>query len=213
MTSDHLQQYLFVHGQCPLPGLGVLECIEGNSTIWHNENKILAPVPFILFNKRKAGTDELKAYVQLHAAQPEQEWLAIEQYCHTIASLKKGEELALGEQGKFYVDVQGVLQFKATTLPEVFFPAIPAKRYRQQETLHTIRVGDTVTDSVAMTEYLEDRAEVKQTRWWIAASILAICCIACLAVYLTQHPQQNRFGSAYSVEANSNPETYQTSNR
>jgi hypothetical protein len=213
MATTFLEQYLIVHGQCPLPGLGILECIEGNSSIWHNEHKILAPVPFILFNKRKAGSESIQAYVNQQAAQPEASWAAIEQYCRDVAALKKGEELTFGAQGKFYADAQGVLQFKAEALPEAFFPAIPAKRYRQQETLHSIRVGDTETDSVAMTEYLEERTVAARSNWWIAASILAAVCIGGIAAYLAQQPQNGRFGSSFAVKANPNPETYQTNNR
>jgi hypothetical protein len=213
MATAYLEQYLIVHGNCPLPGLGILECIEGNSSIWHNEHKILAPVPFVLFNKKKVGSEAIKAYVNQQAAQPEVSWAAIEQYCQDVVALKKGEELPFGVQGKFYVDVHGVLQFKAAALPEALFPAIPAKRFRQQETLHSIRVGDTETDSVAMTEYLEERTNVTRSNWWIAASILAAICIGGIAAYLAQQPKQGRFGSTFAVKASPNPETYQTNNR
>jgi hypothetical protein len=48
-------------------------------------------------------------------------------------------------------------------------------------------VGDTQTNTVAMSELLNEEAP-KKSRWWIAALVMALIGLALLFYYYSRHP-------------------------
>jgi hypothetical protein len=72
------------------------------------------------------------------------------------------EELPFSSAGSFYRDENEDLQFKTVSLPGAYFPEVVAERVIHPDVAHNILVGDTETNSAAMTELLNTGEEKKR---------------------------------------------------
>lgn len=206
-----IEQYLYQHKVCPLPGIGALILKNGRTIIWHADNKISAPVPSIKLTDSEMPAEQFIAFIAKHNNIPLGEAsLLLQKYCIDLKQDKIRETL-LGSAGKFYVDASGALQFKQEVLPKEFLPTVNFQRVVHTKVAnHQIRVGDTETTSDVMTEFYSEKETNKKDRWWIAALILLLLVATLVFSYFGEHSFKDKFGNTHGFGAEEAPATYQS---
>ena len=199
-----LATYLFQYNICALPSIGALVLKPGNAETIAGNNRILGPMPHIELIQKEISPFDLTDFIARHqniSKATAQHLLA--QYCEAIKQLPPFGELGMHTAGSFYVDEQAVLHFKSASMPAVFSPEVLVERIIHSDTPHQLLVGDTQTNTVAMSELLNEEAP-KKSRWWIAALVMAIIGFALLFYYYSRHPLGefgNESGFSSSVPA------------
>jgi len=183
-----LATYLFQHKICPLPTIGSLVLCAGNAQPIPGEKRMLAPFPFIELSRKEVSAFALTDFIakqQNISTAKAQDLLA--HYCETIKQLPPFGERGLASAGSFYVDETAQLHFKSSSMPVAYFPEAVAERVIHLDASHEMLVGDTQTNTVAMSELLNEEAPVKN-RWWITALVLALIGFAFIFYYYNHHP-------------------------
>ena len=206
-----LTAYLFQYKNCPLPGVGTLLLHPGHAEFLPGQKRMLAPFPFIELSSREVSTGSLINFItgQKNINTPEAVQL-LNNYCTEIKQLGVNEERAFSSAGSFYRDENENIHFKSVSLPAAYFPEVVAERVIHPDVAHNILVGDTETNSAAMTELLNTGEEKKRSRWWIAAISLGVIAAIALIIYFTNYKHGGLFGNIRPVKASQSSETYQT---
>ena len=206
-----LTAYLYQYKNCPLPGVGSLLLRPGHAEFLPGQKKMLAPVPKIELSTNEVSTSSLINFIttQKNINTPEAVEL-LNNYCSQLKQLRANEELPLAAAGSFYKDDNEEVHFKAVSLPAAYFPEVVAERVIHPDVAHNILVGDTQTNSAAMTELLNTGDEKKRSRWWIAAVGLGIIAAIALLIYFTNYNHAGLFGNIKPVKASESSKTYQT---
>lgn len=209
-----IEQYLYQHGECPLPEIGSLRIRQEPAIFSPSDQRIAAPqfrielikseipsAPFIEFIAERAKVTKGEAS------------LLLESYCQDLKKLSSYKEMNLQFAGKFYVDAAGSLVFKQDPLPREFYPSVAARLVqRAKPSLHEIQVGDKVSNNELMTEYLADKPDAAKDRWWIWAIVFALLSLGLIIFYFTSERKPNGFGNSKRIEASPEPKTYRTDN-
>lgn len=206
-----LTAYLYQYKKCPLPGVGTLLLHTGHAEFLPGQKRMLAPTPTIELNNTEGSTGSLINFItgQKSINTPEAVEL-LNNYCTRIKQLRVNEELPFSSAGSFYRDENENLHFKAVSLPGSYFPEVVAERVIHPDVAHNILVGDTETNSTAMTELLLTGEEKKRSKWWIAAIGLGVIAAIALVIYFTHHEHRGMFGNIKPVKASQSSGTYQT---
>jgi hypothetical protein len=209
-----LATYLYEYKNCPLPGIGSLVLNPGQAKLLPGEKRMLAPMPFIELTEKEAGADTLVSFIasETNSRVTEAENY-LNRFCERLTALQANEELPLASAGSFYKDSNEVLHFKTIPLPAAYFPEAAAERVIHPDVSHNILVGDTQTNSAAMTEMLSAGGTTTRTRWWIAAVVLGLIGVIGLVIYFTHHTHGGMFGNIKPVEAAQSPKTYAVPNK
>lgn len=205
-----MTNYLHEFKHCPLPAIGSLQLHPGEAQFVPGEKRIIAPIPFISLEDNEVPVDGLQQFIadKQNIAIGEAEVL-LHNYCKQLQNLQAYEELKLENIGSFYMDENGKLHFKSSSLPAAYFPDVVAERVIHPDVAHSILVGDTHTNSTAMTEQLLQEEPVAKSRWWIAATVLAVAAIAIILVYYSSHGT-GQTGTATKLETSPAQNTYRT---
>jgi hypothetical protein len=189
-----LATYLFQHKICPLPTIGTLIVRAGNAQASLAEKKITAPIPFIEYSEQENSAKELTNFIAryLNVDLEKAEHL-LTLYCKAVHQLQAYEELGLATAGSFYKDEHGSLHFKSASMPAAFFPEVMAERVIHVDAAHQMLVGDTQTNTIAMSELLNGEEPIRN-KWWVAALVLALLSFALIFYYYSRHPKGG-FGS------------------
>ncbi len=179
--------YLYEHKNCPLPSIGSLQLTAGSATYLPGENRITAPVAVVSLTEKELPTHSLVDYIAVHKKITALEASAkLGIYCEQLKAIEAGSESVLPSAGSFFVDEDGKLQFRSESLPANYFPDVVAERVIHKDVAHNMLVGDTHTNTTAMTEKLQETTPQK-SRWWIAAIVLLAAGIIGLVIYYSQH--------------------------
>ena len=209
-----LTTYLYQNKNCPLPGVGSLLMHPGHAEFLPGQKKMLAPIPYLELSNSEVSSDGLIDFIaaqkQINTAEAD---TLLSNYCNRIKSLPSTEEFSLPALGSFYKDENEDLQFKPTSLPASFFREVAAERVIHPDVAHSILVGDTQTNSAAMTELLNTGEEQKRSRWWIAAVIMGSIAAISLIIYFTNHNPSGLFGSIKTAEATQSSKSYQSTGK
>jgi len=183
----------------------------GHAEFLPGQKRMLAPAPYIELSNTEVSTGSLINFItgQKDINTPEAVEL-LNSYCDRIKRLGVNEDLPFSSAGSFYRDEDQNLHFKTVSLPVSYFPDVVAERVIHPDVAHTILVGDTETNSTAMTELLNTGEEKKRYPWWIAAIGLGVIAAIALFIYFTHHEHHGLFGNIKPVKASQSSETYQT---
>lgn len=211
--EDIIQEYLFQNKKCPLPSVGTMELVDGNATAWQSENRITAPVPFILLNHHTSDISHFVAYIansrKCNLVQAEK---SLNEFCEQLLALQPGRELTLPAAGHFYVDADGRLTFRQKALPGEYLPEVTAKSIRRNDAVHFVKVGDSEKSSVEMSEYFEEQTKRHHDRWWIWAAALLVLSASLFIIYWNGDGRTTGFGNAGKVFPTSESATYKAGN-
>ncbi len=206
-----LTKYLYELKSCPLPGVGSLLLNPGHAYLLPGEKRMIAPIPFISLEDKEAPEEDLHHFIanQYNISDTEAAAL-LKDYCKQLQYIKPYEELALDNAGSFYMDENSKLHFKSLSLPAAYFPDVVAERVIHPDVAHEMLVGDTYTNSTAMTELLELEPAAK-SRWWMLAAALAVVAIVVIVIYYSSHPI-GQTGNGVKASTSAEAKTYRTPN-
>ncbi len=209
--EDLISNYLFQYKKCPLPSVGSLQVIDGNVASLQGQNKMLSPVPVILFDYFETPAEGFIRFIadQKHISFDEASD-RLSHYCNGLTGMHPLSEVILPSTGKFYLNADGKLVFKQDELPEAFLPAITTERVIHPHVVHTMMVGDKETTSTIMTEYYSDNEKAKREWWWIWAVALALTGASALFVYFNGQNRSVSFGNGQKIIPAAATKTYST---
>ena len=186
--------------------MGSLQLEPGRATYLPGENRITAPVAFVSLSDKELPTHSLVDYIAVHkkiTALEASAMLGI--YCERLKEIPAQGESVLPGAGSFFVAEDGKLQFRSGDLPATYFPEVVAERMIHKDVAHNMLVGDTHTNTTAMTEKLQETT-TKRSRWWIAAVVLFVVGIIGLIIFYSQHGLNT--GNGNKVSPKSESKTY-----
>lgn len=179
--EDLIELYLFKNKNCPLPSVGVLQVMDTNAVALYNQGKIEAPVLSIKLQEREMATDDFINFIASKKNISIDDASALlTEYCNKLQHMDAYGETKLPSAGKFYVDADGNLVFKAMELPKAFLPDLSVERVIHTPATHTMMVGDRETTTTEMAAYYSDIEPGPKDRWWIWAACLAVIAAALL---------------------------------
>lgn len=202
-----LTAYLYEHKTCPLPTLGSLQLEPGHATCPSGENRITAPVAFVSLSNKELPSHSLVDYIAVHkkiTALEASAMLGI--FCERLKEIPEQGESLLPGAGSFYIDEEGKLQFRSEPLPTAYFPDVVAERVIHKDVAHSMLVGDTYTNTTAMTEMLQEEAP-RRSRWWIAAIVLFVAGVIALIFFYSQRGAFT-IGNGNNVSPQTESKTY-----
>lgn len=209
--EELIELYLYKNNKCPLPEVGTLKVTGIKAVAWYAEKKIVAPRQQVNFSDAVSSAADLISFIAYRKKITDAEaGQLLDAYCKSLKSLNKSDELHLSNTGKFFVNAEGALVFKAKEIQGLFMPSVPAEQVIHQEATHHMVVGDKETNSAEMAAYFAEAANRRKENWWIYALILAAIGIAAFLFYLNQHGYQiDLFGNDEKIIQATATNTYQ----
>lgn len=210
--EKHIATYLFQHKNCPLPGIGSLELLDGSAYISVGDKKAIAPVPTIYLSE--TGTKILPEEFELYIAEIENipTWEAknrLTHFCRQISELPVHGELPLASIGVFYKDPGNKTGFRNFPLPKTFAPDVKAEKIIHPNESHDMVVGDKLTTTAAMSEFYSEKTMATRNKWWIAPAIIALLSLLFILIYFNSRRHNTNSGNAQPVQSNNLTESYQ----
>lgn len=78
----------------------------------------------------------------------------------------------LNQTGCFFINDQGILDFKQNDVIDQFNEILIAKRVIHPNQKHSVLVGDEEKSNVFMSEYLNKNNKVSISKWWVILLII-----------------------------------------
>jgi hypothetical protein len=208
--EELISLYLFKNRKCPLPEIGTLHLTESNAVAWYADKRIEAPQPGIKLNETVANPDDLISFIaQRKKMNNEDAANSLRQFCRQLYSMDAFGETKLPNTGKFFVNSEGNLVFKALELPVAFRPQVSAERVIHPVASHEMMVGDKHTTTTEMAAYYTESGSAKSSKWWVWALALALIGSGTLAWYIYNEGYSGLFGKVKKIETAIPASTYQ----
>ncbi|MEO6404959.1 MAG: hypothetical protein ABIY51_15805 [Ferruginibacter sp.] len=204
-----LLDYLVSYTNCPLPAIGSLQIRHEPATVVAGDNIITAPRSVIYFDSKEISADRLLEFIarKRNVSISEASGM-LSNFCNRLQEMDAYNEIELLPAGKFYIDADGSLQFKQ--VQPGFSPAVPAVRVIHPQQSHTMLVGDTETDTAAMTAFYTADESAAKSRWWIWPLVLFVAATLVLVFYISDDLKSNSFGNATKASTNETGKTYRS---
>ena len=208
--EELISLYLFKNRKCPLPEIGTLHLTESNAVAWYADKRIEAPQPGIKLNDTVVNPDDFIHFIaQRKNINNEEASNSLRQFCRHLYSMDAFGETKLPNTGKFYVNSEGNLVFKALELPAALHPQVIAERVIHPVASHDMMVGDKQTTTTEMAAYYTETESAKSSKWWIWALAFALLGSGTLAWYIYNEGYSGLFGNAKKMETPIPASTYQ----
>lgn len=206
-----LTAYLLYYKHCPLPGVGALHMKQRPAAVITADGIITAPIDEIYFSSKEIAADELLDFIadKKNMSIPEVSGI-LGDYCRKLQDMDAYNEIEFRPAGKFFVDADGNLQFKAAAPDAAFLPDVPAVRVIHPQQSHNMLVGDTQTDTAAMTAFYTEDEVVSKNRWWVWPLLIFITSALVFIFYISDGLHNPLFGNAQAVEKSSVEKTYRS---
>jgi hypothetical protein len=176
-----IADFLFQHKKIVIPQVGSLQIKHIPAVASFGERSIAAPTPTIEFY----SDDTAVNYEASHS---------LNNISEDIKNIQAGTQYEIAQVGKFYKDDAHKIAFTAYEIPVAFLPQVKAERVIHPNDSHNMLVGETETNTAAMTEYYTDDEAVKKDKWWVWAIVLFVIAFAAIAFYMIQHNGSLIFG-------------------
>jgi len=207
--EDLIELYLFKNKKCPLPEIGSLQLTTANAVAWYAEKRIEAPSPVIKLTDTAIPADDFIDFIAERKQISNQEAsLLLKQYCSQLQNMDAYGETRLTHAGKFYVNADGNLVFKAIELPKELLPQVNTERVVHPTASHSMMVGDKETTTTEMAAYYTEAETEVKSKWWIAAIVFALAGIAALLLYLQNPAHSGTFGNSQQIQPSPTTITY-----
>jgi hypothetical protein len=189
MMFKELFQYLILHKELPVPGIGTFLLERKSALINFPEKEIKAPV-YSVSMRSDIQTPEKKFYSGLGRLLHTGERETIIRFNDFIFDLKN--QLLNGGQ----VNWNGVGVFNRTHSGEIIFvpeeelitkeKPVSAEKVIREKADHMVRVGEEEKTSSEMTEILNQQEE-RKSQWWVFAMIIGIVSVIFLGWYFSEN--------------------------
>lgn len=207
--QELLANYLFQYKQAVLPQIGTLHLRTESATSIFGEQKIAAPVSYIVLLDEMGDSVSFIEYIAAnkHISIDEAAY-QLNKFSEEITSLHTNNSFEIERLGKFSKDENEKIIFEGFKPPAYFLPSVHAERVIHPNESHTMLVGDTETSTAAMVDFYTEEAPVKKSKWWVWALVLFAVAIAGIAFYLNRDGSNPYFGNSNKEELKAADSTY-----
>ncbi|HET6995596.1 MAG TPA: hypothetical protein VFI06_11475 [Chitinophagaceae bacterium] len=184
-----LYEYLVLHRQLSIPGIGTiqLERKPAGTDITHRQ--ISPPVYSIsLDTGSETPTKRLfhwlgeRFHIHYHEAIVRFNSFSYDFKQQVLA----GNKVDWANVGTFSKGMSGDIRFEPAIKDHRFDPPVSAARMIREKAVHTVRVGEQEKTSVEMSEWLHPE-EQRRSFWWAPVLIVAIILVTILSIYISQN--------------------------
>lgn len=187
MMYQELQQYLVLHRQLPVPGIGTFVINRTPADI-DFANRVVNPPVFSIGFEPGDATISRRLYSWLAAVLHVSERDAVIRFNDFIYELKSrvqaGEKLVWAGVGTLSKGLGGEIRFETDVMDIRAGEPVPAVKVLREKAEHTVRVGEDQRSSAEMLERLLPSQAKKQPLWAIAL-IVALIAFVFIAVYFS----------------------------
>lgn len=183
-----LYQYLILHKQLHLPGIGTF-AVEKKPADFDVAAQVINPPAYTIALQVDHTTPAKTFFNWLGARLGISERDAVIRFNDFLFDLKRqlssGKKLEWSGVGTLSKGLNGDIKLEFG--PSNYSPAtpVPAAKVLRQNAEHIIRVGEQEKTSVEMKELLSNPEDEKKSWWWVAAIILVILAILFIGYYFS----------------------------
>lgn len=201
--------YLFKNKKCPLPEIGTLQLAESCAVAWYADKRIEAPHSTVKLVDAVTQPEDFIRFISENKHIEKDEALnLLRQYCRQLYNMDAFGETSLPNLGKFYLNNDGNLVFKAIDLPKVFQPQVKAERVIHPVASHDMMVGDRLTTTTEMAAFYSETETASDNKWWIWAAVLFMLGSGAFAWYVSTEGFTGTFGNTGKFPIQSPAVTY-----
>jgi hypothetical protein len=186
MMEEAFYEFLVLHGAAPLEGIGRFTASNG-AVRTDATNHLLHPgnTTWQFSNNGHSHADTLALLAWLQNALPENSESSETRYRLFVSDIRQqlqnGQVVSLPHIGELSQDAGGQTVFNGYKTSS-FLPPVTANRIIRKDEVHSMVVGENERTNVEMAEMLQD-AGPRKSRWWIAASILALAAATLITLH------------------------------
>jgi len=209
-----LYQYLVLHKQLNIPGIGTFQ-VERKSADIDFVGKIVNPPAYTIALHHGNATPSKKVFNWLSDVFNISERDALSRFNDFAFELRdkvmSGDKLQWDGIGTLSKGLAGEIRFDASLKGMSIGEPISANKVIRENAEHTVRVGEDQKTSKEMIEWLS-AAEEKKSYWWAAALIIGLLAFVFIAWYLSSNGLNTRStGNQQKVEPQKESPTYKLS--
>lgn len=205
-----LYQYLVLHQQVNLPGVGVFQ-LERKPADLDFASKVVNPPSFTVALHHGNESMPSRQLNWLADALNISEMDVKERITSFAANLKNeifsGKKLEWNGIGTLSKGLAGEIRFEAELKDSPAGEPVPASKVIREKAAHTVRVGETEKTSEEMIEILNP-GEKKRSYEWIMTLIVAVLALAFLVWHFMQSGLDTPTGSQQKVSPKQEEATY-----
>ncbi len=209
-----LYQYLILHKQLNIPGIGIFQ-IERIPADIDFISKIVNPPAYSIALHHSNASPSQKIFSWLSDVQNISERDALSRFNDFAFELRNkimsGEKLQWEGIGTLSKGLAGEIRFEAAMKGMTMGTPVSANKVIRENAAHTVRVGENHKTSIEMKEYLNP-ADGKRSYWWAAALIIGLLAFVFIAWFFsTKGLNTSSAGNQQELEPKNETTTYQTS--
>lgn len=183
-----LYQYLVLHKQLHLPGIGTLH-IEKKPADFDIAAKLINPESYNIGLLDDHATPPKKFFHWLGHKLDVTERDAVIRFNDFLFDLRKqlssGHKLQWSGVGTLSKGLTGIISLEPSLKDRSPADPLPANKVLRENAEHIIRVGEQEKTSAQMKEILTHHEEGKKTWWWTAALVIIILAIIFIGYYFS----------------------------
>ncbi len=204
-----ITNYFFENDNCPIPGIGMLSLKTTQANFNFGDKEMEAPKPYVSFEVGELDAKHFVNYIaQKNNVSTTFATEKLNDFSNTVLNLPVGKFATIDYVGKFSKDADGKVLFEQVDYPEPFLPTVKAEKIIHKNEAHSMVVGDTQTNTVAMSDYFESNPKSNTKKWWIAAIVLTALALSILSAYFFGGFEKGIFNNVNSSNATSADSTY-----
>lgn len=187
--QEALYQYLILHGEVSLPGIGTI-CLQKKSSLFDFTNKVVNPPSYSFIMKSAAESPSRKTFDSLSKALKVTEWDAIRVINDFSFDLKN--KISVSGQatwqnvGTLQRDDKGNIVLNSINVIAESEQPVPAEKVLRVKAEHLIRVGEMERTSFEMEELLSEPADKKDYGWLIGI-VITVIAVMFVGWYLSEN--------------------------
>lgn len=182
-----LYQYLIIHKQLNLPGIGLLQITDVPARYNAAEKKIYAPYPAIRCKTERMEIDNV--LYNWIATQLSISTEAAQNRFHTfindmLSELAKHSQVAWKGLGLFTKDDTGIIRFTWEKMIQHYLPNITATKIIRNGASHSLLVGESKATNIEMAQRLnQNTVSAQKKRWWFWAAATSVIIVVSIVIY------------------------------
>ncbi len=211
MLNKLIEQYLIIHQQCPLPGVGFLKLTEIHASINNSDKQINAPSQQISLMIEELSAEGFISFISgKQFLNLEESATELNRFCKELVDLKPNEEKSISQLGSFIKSEDDHLFFKQNSINHLYSPSLNLNRVIHPNNVHAVLVGDNELTNHIIAERLIATKTVVKYKWWAWAACLTIISMAIIFIYFSRSNfYNNNFGNINQIESRETVAGYQ----
>lgn len=185
-----LYQYLILHKQLNLPGIGTF-FVEKRSADFDIADKIVRSPAFTISLQAGNNIPSKNFFSWLGSRLAVNEREAVIRFNDFLFDVKKqlssGHKLEWSGMGTLSRGLGGDIHFETYVKEHSPGTDVPANKVLRENAAHTVRVGEQQKSSAEMIEILHHTETGKRSWWWPAALVIMILAVIFIGYYFSTH--------------------------